>query len=488
MIPVILSGGTGSRLWPLSREAFPKQFLQLAGDRSLLQQTLSRLPLDLVSAPLIVASNQHRFILSEQLAAIDCEPRGILLEPFARNTAPAVAMAALQIAAEDPQAIMLVLPADHQMKDEDAFRDALCRGEAAAEAGSLVLFGVLPQGPETEFGYIGSEPNRALPDGVFRVTQFIEKPDRSTAEGLLSQGRHFWNSGIFMCRAGRYLEELQKHNPDIYDTCQLAARNVWQDLEFCRIPAEVYEHCPEEAVDRAIMEKTDSAVVIPMDSGWRDVASWATYWESQVSDDQQNVVIGQALMEQSQGCLVHSKDRLVALLGVNDLVVIDTRDALLVARRHRVQEVKELVERLREEGRTEVENHREVYRPWGSYDSVDSGTRFQVKRISVKPGEQLSLQKHHHRAEHWIVVRGTAEVTRNDETYLLTENQSTYIPIGAVHRLANPGKIPLELIEVQSGAYLGEDDIERLQDNYGRTAENPTPEATEAAGAAPQKA
>lgn len=483
MIPVILSGGTGSRLWPLSREAYPKQFLQLAGEQSLLQKTLSRLPSDGVSAPLIVAGNQHRFILSEQLSAIGCEPSAILLEPFGRNTAPAIAMAALQVAASDPEAIMLVLPADHHVSNEQAFRAALARGETAAQAGSLVLFGVLPTGPETDYGYIGAEPDKAVGEGVFRVSHFTEKPDHATAESLLANGGHFWNSGMVMFRADRYLDELKKHSPDIYDTCQLAFRHVWQDLEFSRIPSEIFEHCPDDSVDRAVLEKTDSAVVVPMDAGWRDLGSWAAYWESQVQDDQQNVVVGEACLEQSQGCLVHSKDRLVAMLGVNDLVVIDTRDALLVARRHRVQEVKAMVEKLRAEKRPEVDAHREVYRPWGSYDSVDGGHRFQVKRISVKPGEQLSLQKHHHRAEHWIVVSGTAEVTRDDDTFLMTENESTYIPIGAVHRLANPGKIPLELIEVQSGAYLGEDDIERLQDNYGRTAaagdETATPASSE---------
>ncbi|WP_165856247.1 mannose-1-phosphate guanylyltransferase/mannose-6-phosphate isomerase [Marinobacter sp. JSM 1782161] len=469
MIPVILSGGTGSRLWPLSREAFPKQFLQLAGEESLLQQTLSRLPEDRVSDPLIVASNQHRFILSEQLEAIGCQPRSILLEPFARNTAPAVAMAALAIADENPEALMLVLPADHNVRDEAAFRAALAQGESAAATGSLVLFGVLPSGPETDYGYIGAEPAPDLDDGLLRANQFLEKPDRATAERMLAKGGHFWNSGILLCRADRYLEELRRHSPDIYDTCRLAAGHVWADLEFSRIPSEIYEHCPEDSVDRAVLEKTDSAVVVPLDAGWRDMGSWSAYWESSEQDEQQNVVVGDALMEDAHGCLVHAGGRLVTMLGVNDLVVVDTRDALLVARRHRVQEVKELVEKMRAEERPQVDAHREVYRPWGSYDSVDAGHRFQVKRISVKPGEQLSLQKHHHRAEHWIVVSGTAEVTRNDETYLLTENESTYIPIGAVHRLANPGKIPLELIEVQSGAYLGEDDIERLQDNYGRT-------------------
>ncbi len=471
MIPVILSGGSGSRLWPLSRRAYPKQFLPLLGERSMFQQTLMRLPSSNLEAPLIIANDQHRFIVKEQLEVIGRKPRSILLEPFGRNTAPAVALAAIDIARENPEAVMLVLPADHNIDDIAPFQATLERGREAAQRGALVLFGITPSRPETGYGYIEAPASSGAADGARRVNQFIEKPDADTAAHLCQQSGYFWNSGMFMFRADSYLTELKKHSRDIYDTCLLTARSFTSDLDFTRIDPDVFEHCPDDSIDYAVMEKTDRAVVVPLDTGWSDVGSWSSLWDIHQKDTRQNAILGDACLEDARGCLVHASDKLVALLGVENLVVVDTKDALMVAHRDRVQDVKKLVGQLNRNQRSETVCHREVFRPWGSYDSIDMGNRFQVKRITVKPGESLSLQKHHHRAEHWIVVRGTAEVCRNEETFLLSENESTYIPIGAVHRLANPGKIPLELIEVQSGAYLGEDDIERLDDIYGRTGD-----------------
>ncbi|MDX1456351.1 MAG: mannose-1-phosphate guanylyltransferase/mannose-6-phosphate isomerase [Marinobacter sp.] len=469
MIPVILSGGNGSRLWPLSRQAYPKQFLPLVGEQSMLQQTLSRLPQARIEAPVVVANEAHRFIVKEQLDELGCHPRSIILEPFGRNTAPAVAMAAIEIARQDPAAVMLVLPADHALEQEAVFHDAIDKGFGIARDGGLVLFGITPKRPETGYGYIATDDQWWEPGAPRPVKAFIEKPDEARARELLQQGNCYWNSGMFMFRADTYLKELKRHSRDIYDTAMLAARGVARDLAFSRIPAAIFEHCPEDSIDYAVMEKTERATLVPLDAGWSDVGAWSAIWDVSQKNEQGNAVAGDACLEDSSGCLVHAGDKLVALLGVDDLVVVDTKDALMVARRDRVQDVKRLVTRLKADNRSEVTNHREVYRPWGSYDSIDMGNRFQVKRITVRPGERLSLQKHHHRAEHWIVVRGTAEVSRDDETFLLSENESTYIPIGSVHRLHNPGKIPLELIEVQSGAYLGEDDIERLEDRYGRS-------------------
>ncbi|SRR5690554_7386 len=478
MIPVILSGGNGSRLWPLSRQAYPKQFLPLVGKQSMLQETLCRLPMEEAEAPVVVANDEHRFIVKEQLDAIGCKPLSILLEPFGRNTAPAVAMAAIEVARTNPKAIMLVLPADHAIDNVNAFQSAVTKGQEAARSGGLVLFGITPTRPETGYGYIAAGQPGVAPGAARPVSRFIEKPNVETAEALLADGGYFWNSGMFMFRADAYLAELKKHSPDIYDTCLLAARRLERDLEFTRIPAEIFEHCPDDSIDYAVMEKTSKALLVPMDAGWSDVGSWSAIWDVSGKDENDNAITGDACMEESSNCLVHTSDKLVTLLGVQDLVVVDTKDALMIAHRDKVQDVKKLVNRLNAEQRTETRTHRQVYRPWGSYDSIDMGNRFQVKRITVKPGERLSLQKHHHRAEHWIIVRGTAEVTRDGETFLLSENESTYIPIGAIHRLFNPGRIPLELIEVQSGAYLGEDDIERLDDRYGRA--KPAPNMEEA--------
>jgi mannose-1-phosphate guanylyltransferase / mannose-6-phosphate isomerase len=470
MIPLILSGGSGSRLWPLSRKLYPKQFLALTGSATMFQQTLKRLALEGMGKPIVVCNEEHRFIVSEQLAAIDCKAQSILLEPFGRNTAPAVAIAAMHLIAEGRDELLLVLPADHVIEDLQVFHTALGVARKAAEQGEMVLFGVPAERAETGYGYIKTGGAKsALSAGVLKVEQFVEKPDLATACRFVAQGDYFWNSGMFLFRCSRYLEELQRHDPDIYDTCQLALSRSKADLEFIRIDPGSFECCPDNSIDYAVMEKTDRACVVPLAAGWNDVGSWSALWDVQDKDSNGNSHAGDVVMHDSHNCLVHSQSKLVTLVGLDDMVVVETKDAVMVAHKDRVQDVKQLVNTLTAQGRTEAQDHCQVYRPWGSYDSIDNGNRFQVKRIVVKPGASLSLQKHHHRAEHWIVVSGTARVTCDEKSFLLWENQSTYIPIAAIHRLSNPGKIPLEIIEVQSGSYLGEDDIERFEDVYGRT-------------------
>nr|WP_199775483.1 mannose-1-phosphate guanylyltransferase/mannose-6-phosphate isomerase [Microbulbifer pacificus] len=466
MIPVILCGGTGSRLWPLSREAYPKQFLSLAGNQTMLQATALRLDgLPHVEAPILVCNEAHRFAAAEQLQEVGRAAQSILLEPCARNTAPAIALAALSAVENGQDPLLLVLPADHVVADTAAFQQAVNSAKKLAEDGLLVTFGIVPTCAETGYGYIRS--GDAL-EGGWKVAEFVEKPDLATAEQYLASGEYNWNSGMFLFRASRYLEELAQHHPAMLDACRAALSGAARDLDFTRIDAEAFGRCPADSVDYAVMEKTESAAVIPMQAGWSDVGSWSALWELADRDENDNLLRGDVLAEDASGCLVHGGDRLVGILGVQDLVVVDTDDALMVAHKSRVQDVKKLVQRLKQSERSEAETHRKVFRPWGYYDSIDAGPRFQVKRIVVKPGCQLSLQMHHHRAEHWIVVRGTAKVTRGDDQLLLTENESTFIPLGVVHRLENPGAIPLELIEVQSGSYLGEDDIVRFEDKYGR--------------------
>ncbi|SEA48420.1 mannose-1-phosphate guanylyltransferase/mannose-6-phosphate isomerase [Microbulbifer marinus] len=468
MIPVILCGGTGSRLWPLSREAYPKQFLPLAGSETMLQATALRLDgLAQLQAPILVCNEEHRFAAAEQLQEIGRAAQSILLEPCARNTAPAIALAALAAleGGEDP--LLLVLPADHAVADVAAFRAAVTRAADLAAQGNLVTFGIVPTRAETGYGYI--RRGEQLEEGSWKVAQFVEKPDAVTAESYLASGDYSWNSGMFLFRASRYIEELGHHRADILDACRNAYAGAARDLDFTRMDADAFAACADESVDYAVMENTESAAVVPMDAGWSDVGSWSALWELAERDGDDNLLHGDVLAEDSEGCLVRADNRLVGLLGVRDLVVVDTDDAVLIADKQRVQEVKKLVQRLKHSERSEAQRHRKVYRPWGYYDSIDAGPRFQVKRIVVKPGKQLSLQMHHHRAEHWVVVRGTAKVTRGDEELLVTENQSTYIPLGVTHRLENPGTIPLELIEVQSGSYLGEDDIIRFDDDYGRS-------------------
>ncbi|MBO3274859.1 mannose-1-phosphate guanylyltransferase/mannose-6-phosphate isomerase [Pseudomonas schmalbachii] len=471
MIPVILSGGSGSRLWPLSRKQYPKQFLALTGEHTLFQQTLERLAFEGMEPPVVVSNKEHRFIVQEQLEQLDLKTQAILLEPFGRNTAPAVAIAAMKLVAEGRDELLLVLPADHVLDDQRAFQRALALATNAAEKGEMVLFGVPANRPETGYGYIQAGDGQGLPDGVIRVRRFVEKPDEARAREFVEDGGYFWNSGMFLFRASRYLEELKKHDADIYDTCLMALERSQREGDLVNIDPATFECCPDNSIDYAVMEKTRRACVVPLAAGWNDVGSWSSIWEVHDKDANGNVTKGDVLVHDSRNCLVHGNGKLVSVVGLDDIVVVETKDAMMIAHRDRVQDVKKVVGELDAQGRSETQNHCAVYRPWGSYDSVDMGGRFQVKRISVKPGARLSLQMHHHRAEHWIVVSGTAEVTCDDKTFLLTENQSTYIPIASVHRLANPGRIPLEIIEVQSGSYLGEDDIERLEDVYGRAPE-----------------
>jgi len=468
-LPVIMAGGSGTRLWPLSRQLYPKQFLALTGERSMLQETVARLEGMNARAPLMLCNEEHRFIVAEQLRQLGQEEASILLEPVGRNTAPAIAAAALFATQAQDDPVLLVLAADHLVKDTPRFHAAVQAATALAEAGHLVTFGIVPDRAETGYGYIRRGAPIEGGEG-FAVASFEEKPDAETAERYLAGGEHFWNSGMFMFRASRYLEELERFRPDILEACRAAMATTRADLEFVRVDAEAFKTCPSESIDYAVMEKTDAAAMVPFDAGWSDIGSWSALWEVWPRDAEDNALRGDVIAVSSKRNLVHSDHKLVALLGVEDLVVIETKDAVLVADRRAVQDVKQVVDRIKRDGRGEHLNHRQVYRPWGHYDSIDFGGRHQVKRITVKPGAKLSVQMHHHRAEHWVVVRGTAKVHRDDEIIMLSENQSTYIPLGAVHALENPGKIDLELIEVQSGSYLGEDDIVRLEDRYGRNS------------------
>ncbi|MFK3796543.1 mannose-1-phosphate guanylyltransferase/mannose-6-phosphate isomerase [Pseudomonas sp. NPDC088444] len=469
MIPVILSGGSGSRLWPLSRKQFPKQFLALTGEHTLFQQTLERLQFEGMQHPIVVCNKEHRFIVGEQLDGLGLDTQAIIMEPFGRNTAPAVAITAMMLANEGRDELMLVLPADHVIDDQKALQRALALATVAAERGEMVLFGVPATRPETGYGYIRSTADALLPEGVNRVAQFVEKPDEKRAQEFVEAGGYYWNSGMFLFRASRYLEELKKHDPDIYDNCLLTLERSKHDGDNIELDQASFACCPDNSIDYSVMEKTQRACVVPLEAGWNDVGCWASLWEVHDKDDQGNVTKGDVVIQDSRNCMIQGNGKLVTVIGLDNIVVVETKDAMMIAHKDKVQGVKQLVNTLNERGRTETQNHLEVYRPWGSYDSVDMGGRFQVKRISVKPGASLSLQMHHHRAEHWIVVSGTAQVTCDENVFLLTENQSTYIPIASVHRLRNPGKIPLEIIEVQSGSYLGEDDIERFEDVYGRS-------------------
>ncbi|MVV47796.1 mannose-1-phosphate guanylyltransferase/mannose-6-phosphate isomerase [Pseudomonas sp. PB120] len=469
MIPVILSGGSGSRLWPLSRKQFPKQFLALTGEHTLFQQTLERLVFEGMDTPIVVCNKEHRFIVNEQLLARNLDTQRILMEPFGRNTAPAVALTAMMLVNEGRDELMLVLPADHVLEDQKALQRALALATVAAENGEMVLFGVPATKPETGYGYIKSANDSLLPEGVSRVSQFVEKPDVKRATEFVQSGGYFWNSGMFLFRASRFLEELKKHDPDIYDTCVLTLERSEQDADTVDVDPATFACCPDNSIDYSVMEKTQRACVVPLTAGWSDVGCWSSLWEVNEKDANGNVTKGDVVIQDSKNCMIHGNGKLVSVIGLENIVVVETKDAMMIAHKDKVQGVKQMVNTLNEQGRSETQNHCEVYRPWGSYDSVDMGGRFQVKRISVKPGACLSLQMHHHRAEHWIVVSGTAEVTCDENVFLLTENQSTYIPIASVHRLRNPGKISLEIIEVQSGSYLGEDDIERFEDIYGRS-------------------
>lgn len=477
--PVILSGGSGTRLWPVSRKLFPKQLMPMAGgELSLFQATVGRLDaIAEVNAPVVVCNEEHRFMIASQMQELGREPQGIILEPVGRNTAPAVGVAALGVEELDP--LLLVLPADHHITDAEALARAVEAGLPLALDGHLVTFGIVPSSPETGYGYIRT--GSACGDsGAMQVERFVEKPDAPTAEKYLADGGYLWNSGMFLFKASAYLSELERLAPEMLEGCRAARRKGAEDLDFFRLDKDAFAACPADSVDYAVMEKTDKGAVVPLSCGWSDVGSWAALREVRGKDEGGNVSVGDVVVEDVSDCYLHSTGRLIAGLGLNGMAIIETKDAVLAAPLERVQDVKKMVGRLEEQGRDITQTHCRVYRPWGNYEGIDLGGRYQVKRITVYPGQQLSLQKHFHRAEHWVVVSGTAKVTRGEEEILLTEDQSTYIPLGTVHRLENPGKVDLELIEVQTGSYLGEDDIVRLSDVYGRTGgAQAEPEVTE---------
>lgn len=466
MTPVILSGGAGTRLWPLSRSQYPKQFLPLVTEYTMIQETILRLNgLKQIQAPIAVCNESHRFMMAEQLREIGSEPSSIILEPMGKNTAPAITMAAL--AAKSADDILLILPADHVINDETSFHNAIIKAETLAKQDFLVTFGIVPTGPETGYGYI--KGGLSIEDTTaFKVAAFVEKPNLSTAKEYVSSNEYFWNSGMFAFKAGRFLEELEKFHPEMLSVCKKTYAASKKDDDFLRLDKKIFSQCPADSIDYAVMEKTDKAAVIPLDAQWNDVGSWSALWDVTAKDDSGNAINGDVVTVDTLNSYIHGSGKLIATVGIRDLVIVDTDDAVMIAPKDRVQEVKQIVDQLKLQKRPEAETHRKVYRPWGHYDSVDIGDRHITKRIVVKTGAQLSLQKHHHRAEHWIVVKGTAIVTMGDKTMMLSENESTYIPLGVTHRLENPGVIPLEMVEVQSGTYLGEDDIVRFDDKYGR--------------------
>ena len=484
VVPVILSGGSGTRLWPLSRKLFPKQLLPLTGDKTLLQETVCRLNGLTLSSPIIVCNEEHRFLVAEQLREIQKESASIILESESRNTAPALTLAALALSKDESDPVMLVMPADHVIKDIGVFHAAITSAKVLAEKDYLVTFGITPDKPETGYGYIrkGNPVELDIPgEGIFQTASFVlesfvEKPDLATAECYLSSGNYLWNSGMFMMKTSVWLAALKYCRPDIFDCSQDSYEKGEIDWGFYRVDANVFSQCPNESIDYAVMEQISQeeaissfrSAVIPLTAGWSDIGAWSTLWENQPRDNQNNVISGDVIAENTTSSFLYATDRLLAVVGVDDMVIVETADAVLVARKDSAQDVKKIVDSITQRGRKEHIVHRRVHRPWGNYEEIDVGERYQVKRITVNPGAELSLQMHHHRAEHWIVVKGTARVIRGDEEILLTENKSTYIPLGTIHRLGNPGTIPLEMIEVQSGSYLGEDDIVRFEDSYGR--------------------
>ena len=466
IIPVIMSGGSGTRLWPLSRQAKPKQFLPLHTTQSLLQETVIRLDGVNCHSPFVICNEEHRFLVAEQLRQID-QKASILLEPVGRNTAAAIALAAFKAVEEGDNPVLLVLAADHLIEETHHFHQCIEQAVSAAVQGYLVTLGIVPNKPETGYGYI--EKGHLVTDGVYQVSRFVEKPDEQTAQTYIQSGDYYWNSGMFVFAAQTYLAQLNEFRPDIYAACKKAMDHQAVDMDFVRIDQDAFTACPSESIDYAVMEKTQKAVMIPLDAGWTDIGSWSALWDVSPKDEQGNSLRGDVLAQSTENTLVYADNRLVVTLGVTGLIVVETKDAVLIADKHKIQEVKNVVSCLQQQQRREVVQHNNVHRPWGEFDSIGHGARYQVKKITVNPGARLSLQLHHYRAEHWIVVKGTAKVTNGDETYFLTENQSTYIPVGQKHSLENPGKLPLELIEVQSGSYLGEDDIVRFVDDYGRS-------------------
>ena len=472
LYPVILSGGSGSRLWPLSREHYPKPLLALVSDKTLLQETACRLDgIPGLGDAVYVCNEEHRFLLAEQVAQIGKTPATIILEPEGRNTAPALTLAALYLVKQDPDAMMVVMPADHVMTEPQQFTTAVEQGSDNAEQGALVTFGIVPESPETGYGYIKRDAQIGS-SAAYAVARFVEKPDLQTAEQYVSEGDYFWNSGIFLMRADRWLDEISQYRPDILKVCREAMNKGVQDSDFFRVDKQLFHDCLSDSIDYAVMEKTDHAVVVPISAGWSDIGAWSALWNVCPQNADGNVIQGDVLAEDTHNAFLLAQHRCLATVGLDNIVVVETADAVLVASKDKAQDVKAIVDRLKDSGRDESKMHRQVYRPWGSYEGIDAGSRFQVKRLSVKPGAQLSLQMHHHRAEHWIIVKGTARVTCGDQVFTLHENESTYIPIGEKHRLENPGNIPLEVIEIQSGSYLGEDDIVRYEDIYDRVQEN----------------
>ena len=469
IFPAILSGGAGTRLWPMSRESYPKQLLPLVSRRTMVQETALRFPAnDIFAPPLVVCSNEHRFLIAEQLRQIGISPTGIILEPVGRNTAVASAIAALLVHDTDPDALTLVLPADHAIQDLPPFLQAVRNAVPAASDGRLVAFGVAPRSPETGYGYIRRGPVRDAVSNVYDVAAFVEKPSLSRAESYLAEGDYYWNSGMFLFRPRAFLDELGRYEPQVLSAAEQAMRAGYRDLDFFRVQKESFEASPSISIDYGVMERTALATMVPIDVGWTDVGSWAALWQLADRDDAGNAAIGDVLLEDVHNAYVRSEGILTTVIGLDDIVLVVTDDAVLVSSMDRVQDIKSIVNRLKDDNRLEAQTHRKVYRPWGSYQTVDLDERHKVKRLSVQPGGRMSLQKHYHRSEHWVVVKGTAQIDRDGETHIVGEYESIYIPAGVEHRIENPGKIPLEIIEVQAGSYLGEDDIVRTQDDYGR--------------------
>ena len=465
LLPVIIAGGSGSRLWPLSRSLYPKQFISLTSKKTMLQETAARLKTLQHQPPVFICNEEHRFIVAEQLRQENVKHSGIILEPIGRNTAPAIALAAIRAIQNGNDPLLLVLAADHVIQNQAGFTHSIENAIEAAEEGALITFGIIPTTPETGYGYIkkGSPVNIA----TYQVERFVEKPDLTTAESYLSSGEYLWNSGMFLFKASCYLNELKKHCPDILKICEQAILNSQNDLDFIRIQPDIFSACPDDSIDYAVMEKANNVQVVPMDAGWSDVGSFSSLWEVSPKDTQSNVIVGDVLTENTTNSYIYSQNKLVSTVGIDNLVIVETKDAVLVANKNNVQDVKSIVAQLKNAGRSECEQHREAYRPWGTHDDIAEGQRFHVKHLKVKPGEKTALQMHYHRAEHWVVVQGTAKVTNGDKTFIISENESTYIPIGSPHRIENPGKVDLHLIEVRSGNYLQEDDIIRLEE-YGK--------------------